>query len=216
MREEPSVQGSVGGNVEGGQGDGHRTTGEGPGAKASTVGERTSAKLGCIGDAAAEAIILSRAEIHVPISSIAAMTAVCLLMRESVVVSSSSRTCCVVPALIAESNLEWKSVKEPSRTEAMVGRRDSVTIVGRDGMRALPTTLVRMARSVASKWFVTCSGTLAKVFLRYFIRSKELLSFPCISVMAWVWFPAIVARFSLAFSTYSQEKRTRWTPPQDK
>jgi hypothetical protein len=65
MREEPSVQGSVDGDVEGGQGDGHQTTGEGPGAKASTVGERTSAKLGHIGDASAKAIILSRAEIRI-------------------------------------------------------------------------------------------------------------------------------------------------------
>jgi hypothetical protein len=170
------------------------------------MGERTSAKLGCIGNAAAEVIILSRAEIRVLISSIAVMTAVCLIMCESVAVSSSSRTCCVVLVLIAKSNLDWKSVKEPSRTEAMEGGRDSVTIVVRDGVRALPTTSVRMAGSVASKWFVTRSGMLAKVFLRSFIRSKELLSFPCISVMAWVWFPAIVARFLLVFSTYSQKE----------
>jgi hypothetical protein len=159
-------------------------TGEGPGAETSTVGEWTSTKLGRIEDASTKAIILSRAEIHVPISSIAAMTAVCSLMRESVAVSSGFCTCCVVPALIAESNHNWKSVKEPLRTEAMVGGRDSVNIVVRDGVRALPMTLVRMAESVASKWFVTCSGMLAKVFLRYFIRSKELLSFPCILVMA--------------------------------
>jgi hypothetical protein len=170
------------------------------------MGERTYAKLGRIGDASAEAIILSRAEIRVPLSSIAALTAVCLLMRESVAVSSSSCTCCIVPALIAASNLDWKSVKEPSRTEAMVGGRDSVTIIVRDGVRALPTTLVRMAGSVASKWFVTRSGMLEKVFSRYFIQLKELLNFPCISVMAWVWFPAIVARFLLAFSTYSQKE----------
>ena len=106
MREEPFVQGSVGGDKEGGRGDGHWTTGEGPGAEASTVGKRTSAKLGHIGDASAKVIILSRAEIRVLISSIATMTAVCLLMHESVAVSSSSCTCCVVPALVAESNLD--------------------------------------------------------------------------------------------------------------
>ena len=51
--------------------------GEGPHAKAWAPGGGTSSKLGHAADASEVANILSRAEIRVPIPSIAVMTALC-------------------------------------------------------------------------------------------------------------------------------------------